>query len=113
MDQVSFHPLGNWRTYFNPTRNACPDRTSKAGNSLESGGTDRSFQHPEELLATSIAPLSHSRPLSSRSLSNSEFGLMSALAAVEPNATCPEIRLFDQVESHPLEIGKHCGDYQD
>ena len=45
------------------TRDLCRDRKSKAGNSLESGGTDGSFQRPEELLATLIAPLSHPRPL--------------------------------------------------
>jgi hypothetical protein len=31
------------------------------------------------------------------------------LAAIEPRATCPERRLFGQVENNPPEIGKHCG----
>jgi hypothetical protein len=50
------------------TRDLCRDSKSKAGNSLESGGTDGSFQRPEELLATLIAPLSHPRPLSRKPL---------------------------------------------
>ena len=34
----------------------CRDRKSKAGNSLESEGTDGSIQRPEELQATLIEP---------------------------------------------------------
>jgi hypothetical protein len=62
------------------TRDLCRDGTSKAGNSLELGGTDGSFQRPEERLATLIAPLSNPQPLLRKPLPNSEFGLMSALA---------------------------------
>ena len=61
------------------TRDLCRDSTSKASNSLESGGTDGSFQRPEERLAPLIAPLSHPRPLSCKPLPNSEFGLMKCI----------------------------------
>src|SRR5580658_10195132 len=48
------------------TRDLCRDR-------LESGGTDGSFQRPEERLATLIAPLSNPGPLSTRPLSTTPF----------------------------------------
>jgi hypothetical protein len=34
---------------YNRTPDLCRDRKLKAGNSLKSGGTDGSFQRPEEL----------------------------------------------------------------
>src|ERR1700723_916486 len=34
------------------------------------------------------------------------------LATIEPKVTCPERRLFVQLESHPLEISKHYGVYR-
>ena len=76
----------------------CRDSKPETRNLLKSGVTDGSFQRPEELLAPLIAPLSHPRPLSHKPLPNSEFGLMTALAAVEPRATCPESRLFAHVD---------------
>jgi hypothetical protein len=97
------------RTAGARTRDLCRDSTSKAGNSLESGGTDGSFQRPEELLATLIAPLSHPRPLSRKSLPNSEFVLASALAAVEPRAICPESGFLAKWKFSHIEICKYSG----
>jgi len=52
------------------TRDLCRDSKKEGRNLLESGGTDGSFQRPEERLVTPIAPLSHPRPLPCKPLPN-------------------------------------------
>src|ERR1019366_5527073 len=63
---------------------------SETRNSLEPGVANGHFQRPEEPLVTLIGPLMDPRPLPCKPLPNSEFGLVSALAAVEPRATVRE-----------------------
>ena len=72
------------------TRDLCRDSQSETSNSLEPGVANGHSQRPEEPLATLIGPLMDPRLLPCKPLPNSEFGLVSALAAVEPRATARE-----------------------
>jgi hypothetical protein len=62
-----------WGESGHPVKPAlCRDSKLEGRKLLESGGTDGSFQRPEERSGTLIAPLSHPRPLPCKPLPNTK-----------------------------------------